>query len=659
MSSDVLNFNKPCSACRRRKVRCDKAQPCNNCVRHHVSCVYEAPRESVLSQQLLQDRVERLERMVEDMAAFSLSNSGSGRPNPRSDSSENSPFSSADDYSDIPTDAGSQVFRPGSSYHMGPDFWMNIDQFSYEPRDLLHVDSTSHSGEQFSWPLSPSSPTPHDVTQFHLPLHKEDALIGAFFDYVEPFIRMNHQGYYWQMVNDFRQETSAFGDEVEALMFATQYITASVLPSEIILEKTGLAKSDLRSHLQRATEAAFHRANLMRSRNTILFNALMYYITCQFHIGNYEVGATLLGLAGSMARRIGVHRDPAYYGYAAWIVEVRRRMWGHLAALDAQFSSMDGSESILTSLGDVQRSLNASDSEWKPSRFVGSDPGPRDQEGFSDTTAALMRRELSRTCHAVAEARKTATDCDSLLTIIDASDKYLRLKFIHHFDNTDPIQSVITSWSIAMIKSLQVSVLYFHASPSRLKLHCHSFDQLQGRLYDDCLTCLEEFEQGEIAATPEHWQWAFRWPMPLHVIGGLLSCLARQPDHIDTDRAWEQIEVVFRRYNNEDISMVKVPAWHAIETLCDEAMLQHPNRVHEGCSYVQRVHKKNPVGARATMDGKSRGLYDVDLYESDMGHTTLPGMFSVQATNPNFSADDIESIFFHTHGDHEIPSLDI
>src|SRR5688572_28162523 len=72
MSSDVPNLNKPCSACRRRKVRCDKSQPCNNCIRHGVSCVYDAAKESVVSQQMLQERVERLERMVEDMAAFAL-----------------------------------------------------------------------------------------------------------------------------------------------------------------------------------------------------------------------------------------------------------------------------------------------------------------------------------------------------------------------------------------------------------------------------------------------------------------------------------------------------------------------------------------------------------------------------------------------------------
>ncbi|KAK1566429.1 uncharacterized protein LY79DRAFT_572129 [Colletotrichum navitas] len=45
MSSNLSNFNKPCSGCRRRKVRCDKAKPCLNCVRHGIPCIYDPQRD--------------------------------------------------------------------------------------------------------------------------------------------------------------------------------------------------------------------------------------------------------------------------------------------------------------------------------------------------------------------------------------------------------------------------------------------------------------------------------------------------------------------------------------------------------------------------------------------------------------------------------------
>lgn len=361
---------------------------------------------------------------------------------------------------------------------------------------------------------------------------------------------------------------------------------------------------------------------------------------------------------------------------------MRRRMWGHIAALDSQSATMDGSESILTPLGDVQRSHNANDSDWQPSPLVGTDPGPRDREGFSDAAAALMRRELSRACYTISEARKTTSNCEDLVAIVEETQRYLQFKFVNHFDGSDPMHLVITHWYNAMIKSLHVSVLYFHASPSKLKLHCHVFEQLQGqyanhsshlassanhtRLYDDCLACLEEFERGENAATPHHWQWAFRWPMPIHIVAGLLSGLARQPDHPDTERAWQQIDVVFRRYNNEDISMAKIPAWTTIENLCDQAIGKHPGRSHEGRSYTNRLHKSNPPAGPPTMwelhkpeDLSQLSSCKLGFYDNSLSHSNLTEMLSAPGMNFGFTNSDIDTIFFNLNEHNEFPSIDI
>jgi hypothetical protein len=320
---------------------------------------------------------------------------------------------------------------------------------------------------------------------------------------------------------------------------------------------------------------------------------------------------------------MGMHREPAYYGYSAWIVEVRRRMWGHLAALDVQSYSLDGSESALMNSGDVQRSLNADDPEWTPSCFVGRDPGPRDQEGFTDNACALIRREFSRAYHRLVECRRTASTCEDLVPVISESEKYTRLKFTHHFDGSNPMHEVITRWYKAMARSLHVCILYFHASPARTKLRCHDFEDLRDQLYTDSLECLEEFERGEMAATAPHWQWSFRWPMPLHAIVGLLSGLARQPDHPDTERAWAQADAVFRRYNTDAITMSKLPAWHAVETLCDQAMAQHPSRCHDGRAYAERIHRAADTADTADTGPGSHGdevrtpdvcLGNVDLF---------------------------------------------
>ncbi|KAH7142141.1 hypothetical protein EDB81DRAFT_653210 [Dactylonectria macrodidyma] len=645
MSNQVLTFNKPCNDCRRRKVRCDKGQPCNNCTRLGVSCAYEAHRESVLSRQHLHERVERLERMVEKMVALSVLNAPPPISLRSGPSSESSYFSSSDDCSSISADAESQVFRLGNSYQNGPDSWMSIDQHAYEPQPLLNVISDKVVGQKpLSWPLSPTSP--NDMSHFHLPTYQEDVLMKMFFDHVEPFIRTSHQGYYWQVVTDYRKGTCISVHEVEAFMFATQYITATVLPASLVQERLGVARSELSNHLQKATELALDRANLMGSRSTTLLNALLYYVTCQFHTGNCETGSTLLGLAGNIGRRIGMHRDPARYGYGSWIVEMRRRMWGHIAALDVQSATMDGHDSVLLTLCDVQRSYNADDADWKPSPLR-TDPGACDREGFSDATASLIRRELGRACRDLCEAQRTTSNCDDLIAIVNETEMYLQSKFFNHFDESDPMQLAITHWYNAAIKWLHRLV-----SPT---------DDCS--LYDNCLGCLEEFERGEQAAIQHHWQWAFRWPMPIHCIAGLLSGLARQPHHPDTDRAWTQIDVVFQRYNNEDISMAKIPAWKFIEDLCDQAMLKHPNRAHEGCSYIKRIHNAGlpptacePHRAEAVW---CDGMCSFRSHENTMSQPNLSQIFCMGATNLGFTFSETNHIFFSLDENNEFPTTDI
>lgn len=170
-----------------------------------------------------------------------------------------------------------------------------------------------------------------------------------------------------------------------------------------------------------------------------------------------------------------------------------------------------------------------------------------------------------------------------------------------------------------------------------------------------------------MAATPHHWQWAYRWPMPIHVIAGLLSGLARQPDHPDTDRAWEQVEIVFRRYNNDDISMAKVPAWHAIEALCDQAMAQHPGEPHEGRAYSKRIHKHGaqppvPDDTDHMKNVTPMMMGDIGMYGTDMGETALGQMFSTAgSTMPLAFATSGQGgmNFFNMNADGDFPSLDI
>lgn len=98
---------------------------------------------------------------------------------------------------------------------------------------------------------------------------------------------------------------------------------------------------------------------------------------------------------------------------------------------------------------------------------------------------------------------------------------------------------------------------------------------------------------------------------------------------------------MFRRHNNENISMRKFAAWRVIEALCDQAMLYHKKRSHEGAWYAQRLDQAMDLaGAQgnasmslenATVDDI---LGDVQMFGHDAsqhgGVMGGPGFFAAQ-----------------------------
>lgn len=99
---------------------------------------------------------------------------------------------------------------------------------------------------------------------------------------------------------------------------------------------------------------------------------------------------------------------------------------------------------------------------------------------------------------------------------------------------------------------------------------------------------LEWLDRSETVAKKHNWGWLYNWPVPFSALAFTLTGLVHQPDHPDVDRAWRQVDVCFRRHMNSEVQIHHLPAWHAIERLCDQAMYNHQDRNHTGAAYTQR-----------------------------------------------------------------------
>ncbi|KAF9872334.1 hypothetical protein CkaCkLH20_10161 [Colletotrichum karsti] len=540
-----IAFNKPCSTCRRRKVKCNKQLPCDTCVKQGAAatCAYDVPREATPeSQQRLQERVTRLEKEIEELKGMATRGESLRAPKIPLLSTTPSSLSEYNVEESMAGDPGIQVDDENVSFYLGPNYWLNIQDYNYEPRHLYRIESDKtgrNPDSPTAWPIGRNPALP-DLSHMHLDPEKEDILTDLFFAHVEPFIRMSHDTYWRQQITDFRVGVSKIPVDVEAAMFTTQTMTVAAMPASVIQERLGKAKEEVLRHLQEASQLALERADILRSRKPLAFIALLYHIQMKFVVGDGEIAASLLGLAGRFGTRIGLHRDPSHYPtYTPWVTDVRRRIWGHFELLDSPVYNLEGADSGLPFISDTQPAANANNSQWTPTRFAKPSSVPPDIEGITDMSFVLVRNCLCKTMQSITR-RRNGSSPEELI-------------------GQDP--------------------------------------EYRAKYYQECVEILEEIEQGEIIAVQNHWGWLYQWPTTPCLIYHVLIGLRDQSNHPITDRAWRQMNVVFRRHNNDNISMRKFAAWRVIEELCEEAMHYHKQRSHQGAWYTRRLGdmKSGPV----------------------------------------------------------------
>ncbi|KAK8011197.1 hypothetical protein PG990_010162 [Apiospora arundinis] len=619
--------NKPCNGCRRRKVRCDKGRPsCLNCSRHGETCVYEGPPESGVftaeTQQRMQDRLERLERLVQGM-------NFTGGPSTGRDSRLSSTEAVIQDWSPESNstveseDQGVQLTEPNNCYYMHPNFWLNLEEFVDEPRDLLRWPYDDKMNN--NWPFSAQSIPPiltESLTALHLPVDKQDALHEWFYKAVDPWIRATHYRAYMNEVSNFRIGKSTMPREIEALMFSVHAVTVAAMSDEQVQQLFGRPREHLLSHFQFATELAMNRANFLRTRNMFMFMALLHYITFLFHTGQPEKATSLLGTATRIGMRLGLHKDPSSHLFTPWVAEMRRRLWTYFLVMDQPTYNSEGAESLFDTLPWVPRPVNANDNQWPPHRFMKPEQVPADADGFTDMAFANIRRELYYMSREVGRLFRM-TEPERLLSIITDCDNAIRKKYIDHMNVQNPMQAVIIGYYSFYHRCLRINV---EVTAVKSRAQSEMPDDLHTRILATQLDLFEDLARTEAIAQHHNWQWIFKWPPPFHGIARLLHSLAEVPKTTEAERAWKQVDLIFRRHLGSDMAMQDVPSWRLIERLCDIAMFAHSGQAHQGAAYTLRGESRH-----GTTDG-SETATNTGL--SLVNQLAYPGLGTVSWNSP-------------------------
>ena len=302
---------------------------------------------------------------------------------------------------------------------------------------------------------------------------------------------------------------------------------------------------------------------------------------------------------------MGLHQDKSLYSFSPFVAEMRTRLWSYFLVLDQPGYNAEGSESLFDMKPWNSPSLNVNDHDWPAHRFVKADQVPSEARGYTDMTFALIRRELYSLSRELRNMGRSVELCGRMAKINEVESR-IRENYIDHMDYCDPMQRAIRLYTQRYIEEVRLQSEFSRPkqapSPSRggsVKYGLAELETTYGPLSEikrltfrtRALRTIEMFEKLESLdelLKENQWEWMLRWPLPWHAIGRLLTQLAELPAYTDADRAWRQVDVIFRRHNNEDFNMAKVPAWRVVERLCDQAMLVHSSRMHIGYSYAER-----------------------------------------------------------------------
>ncbi|KIW66396.1 hypothetical protein PV04_05732 [Phialophora macrospora] len=379
----------PCFDCRRRKVKCSKTEPCTNCQRFGVDCIYEdtgrlVHRRTPTSTDPLVKRITELEELVRNL---------SRRPqqgNPMETMTENIGQKFANKVPAAGISEGRLVFDKDRSRYLHKSFWAAMYD---EVRDLKFTlqEEPKSQGDTFLFPHvreETSEPAFVDVST-----RESDFLVQMFVEKVDPFIKILHKPTLHLELNHFRRGILANPAEFQVRLFAIYALALLPMCSALVEYRFHQSKKVLLSRYRSHVEQGLNQLNLTMTQSLSTLQTFLLYITFLFWTGEMLHVSTLLAVAFSVARRMGLNRDGTHFHLNPWDVELRRRLWHHLVLLDAWCVENHGLQPLLLP-GDSDTSLplNENDSAWDTSEF--SSYQPQAQNDFTDATIALMHYEI-------------------------------------------------------------------------------------------------------------------------------------------------------------------------------------------------------------------------------------------------------------------------
>ena len=223
---------------------------------------------------------------------------------------------------------------------------------------------------------------------------------------MDPLIKVLHVLSFTNNIFTAKQDPSLLSKPVEAAIFAIYHAVIVSMTPKGVLDCFMEERAELLSKYRFATEQALARANFLSTRNIMTLQAFaLFLVSITFdsksivadswqltapHENDHGLARNLTGNLIRSAQSIGLHRDVPESGISPFEIEIRRRLWWNICALDCSTSENHGIEPMITEIS-VELPLNLNDADLHPS--MAKTPPP--STGATDITLCLVKFQMA------------------------------------------------------------------------------------------------------------------------------------------------------------------------------------------------------------------------------------------------------------------------
>jgi hypothetical protein len=421
----------------------------------------------------LNDKLAYYERILQQHGLLT-GEPGSGAP-----SVEEAPKKQQQSQSEGPYDESKQVGKllsgEGTTRYIDSSLWRNlgedeinriVDEADDDDAGKEAIGATPDdvlAGDPLSGALLGMS---QNLLVFHPSTAHAKALWQTHIENVEPTFKILHIPTVSAMLETASAHPYYATKADECILFAIYHFAVVSLTDHDCQQTFGQQREVLRKRYHDAHRQALVNASFLRTTQIPVLQSLTLYLKSTRHQNDASTFWILTGTAMRIAQRMGLHKDGESLGLPPYDVQIRRRLFYQIVALDGYASQISGTGiTIEPGAWDCKRPLNINDDQIWP----GMTQPPKERKGATEMIFFLARAELA-TWHLGTMASKIGKSPlhkafssengeGAKVDSIDGLEASIETKYLRYCDISNPLHTLLLMMARSYINAARLRTM--------------------------------------------------------------------------------------------------------------------------------------------------------------------------------------------------------